>query len=179
MRRDPSRSFFALLACALGPGCLGSDGSDSGADDTDGDPQPEGGLVERYEHVEQLHLVPNETGQAFGMSECDMEIGATLAQVPDAETCPDCEAFYRGPIGYSYTDCSGASVDGDFLDYGLAWEAGGLRVWTFDPKGGQWTDEGVASPQGGGLYQLVSTELIGDKSFSLGEATVTMTFQEL
>jgi len=167
-----------LLALLVAPACSSPAGDDSGGDDPTDDTGGSPGLVEGYEHTLGMHIVPNETGALFGLTECDVQIGASVDLVPDAAACPSCEGLYRGLITSTITDCSGVSFKSDSVEYGLAWASPGLLVATLDAETQQWTDEGVAAPLGAGAYELVVTELMGDESFNIGESTTAYRFEE-
>jgi hypothetical protein len=168
---------LALIIAALA-GCKDPQ-DDSGADDSGVDSLPDATLAESYDHTCLLHLVPNENGALFGLTECDFSFSATITLDPGRTACADCDGFYGGPVLAVYTTCSGVSYEEDTAEYGLAAEEGGIRVWTFDPKPQVWTDEGVAAEVGDGTFEVVTTELIGDKTFSLGETTITYRFVEI
>jgi hypothetical protein len=167
----------AALALVSGCGLGGETGAP--VDDTDTEDTVPAHLADSYDHSAEMHIVPNETGVLFGLTECDLILGATLSVDPQGAACPACDALYSGPILSTWTDCSGVSTDSDVLSYGMAMEGGAIRVWTFDDETSVWTDEGLATAQGVDLYQLVTTEVMGDESFSIGDMTVTYFFTAL
>ncbi len=167
-----SRPCLLALLLTLGawPACDTEGAGPADDDDTSVDLT----LAASYQHTAVYDIEPNETGQTLGLSPCSITLTGTLTEAAEAPTCPDCDATYAGPVTSNFTNCSSVDIDDSFT-YGLAMPAGGeIEIWS--PGETDWRLLGTAV-ESGNVYELSTTEEMGDETFSLGTMDSLLTLE--